>query len=440
MPKPTRDRRPSGQKTNRKPPTGKGRPHGHTSTDPERGPVMKTALHAEVVTALLDVFVGRFRLDKVIERRLRANREWLSTTREQFVETMHEVVRHWRLRWHRVGLPEADYLQRVNFVRAKEVLNASPLPETREQGWSEAIRLNVPDWLHALGAAELGARWTGILTALNQSAPLFLRVNTLRTDAPGLTEALAADGITTAPVDRDPQALIVTGRRDLFRTQPFHEGWFEVQDVHSQRIAPFLQVEPGLRVIDACAGSGGKALHLAALMRNKGRIVALDTAEWKLAELRRRAARAGVDNLEAHCLDEPPTTTADEKAPSRRPATPARLLKRFLGTADRVLVDVPCSGLGVWRRNPDAKWKLSEEDLVRLHALQAQLLHDYSALAKAGGKLVYATCSVLPSENEEQVRAFLSAHPGWALEEELRLHPTPHGGDGFYAARLVRSK
>jgi 16S rRNA (cytosine967-C5)-methyltransferase len=400
---------------------------------------MPSALQAEVVTALLDVFVGRFRLDKVIERRMRANREWVPATREQFVETMHELVRDWRRRWNRAGLPDADYLERINFARAKQVLAAPPLPEQSERGWSEAIRLSVPDWLYALGAAEIGARWSSILAALNQPAPLFLRVNTLRTEPAALITALADEGIAAKAIAGQSCALVVTGRRDVFRTKPFREGWFEVQDVHSQRIAPFLQVEPGLRVVDACAGSGGKSLHLAALMRNKGRIVALDTAEWKLVELRRRAARAGVDNLEAHCLGESAPAKTGASPPVRRPVTPARLLKRFLGTADRVLVDVPCSGLGVLRRNPDAKWKLGTEELARLRTLQAQLLRDYSALTKPGGKLVYATCSVLPSENELQVRAFLDAHPAWRLEEELRLDPQPGGGDGFYAARMVRA-
>ncbi len=417
MPKRPRDRQTSQRAPHRA--GAKSRPTA------ESEPSLAVALHTELVTALLDVFVGRYRLDKVIERRLRANREWLAATREQFVETMHEVVRHWRLRWNRAGLPDAECQQRVNFARAKQVLNALPLLEAREQAWSEAVRASLPDWLYALGTAELGERWSRIVAALNETAPLFLRVNTLRTEATTLAMALAAEGIATQPVAGHPETLRATERRDLFRTKPFLEGWFEVQDVHSQRIAPFLRVEPGLRAIDACAGSGGKSLHLAALMQNKGRIIALDNVDWKLTELRRRAARAGVDNLEARHLG------PDEAASQR-------VLKRLGGWADRVLVDAPCSGLGVLRRNPDAKWKLSEEELTRLRALQAQLLRDYSPLTKGGGKLVYATCSVLPSENEEQVRAFLAAHPHWSLEEELRLDPQPAGGDGFYAARLVR--
>lgn len=387
--------------------------------DATPGDQLTAAIHPELVTALLDVFAGQHRLDKVIERRLRDHREWLTETREHFVETLHTVVREWRLRWNRAGLPDAEHLSRVTFARARQVLLTSTAATPAEARWGDAIRLSVPDWLHARGLAEIGSGWGPILTALHQSAPLFLRANTLRTDSPALAQTLAAAGFSATPVPGQPDTLRLAGRRDVFHLPAFRDGWFEVQDIHSQRIAPFLGAEPGLRVVDACAGAGGKSLHLAALMRNKGRIIALDTAEWKLAELRRRAARAGVDNLEARAIDDP------------------RALKRLHATADRVLVDVPCSGLGVLRRNPDAKWKLTPGELDRLCALQAQLLHDYSRLVKPGGQLVYATCSVLPSENERQAQAFLENHPGWKLDQELRLQPGEMDGDGFYAARLL---
>jgi 16S rRNA (cytosine967-C5)-methyltransferase len=411
--RPSRKSRPSKSKRHR--PAARAIPSGNPLSTGEQ---LTAALHPELVTALLDVFVGKHRLDKVIERRLRDHREWLTATREHFVETLHAAVREWRLRWNRAGLPDAEHLSRVNFARTRQVLLSAAAVHPREERWSEAVRASVPDWLHARGLEELRTSWVPTIDALNRPAPLFLRTNTLRTDAAALAVALAEEGFSAAPVTGHPEALRVTARRDVFRLRAFREGWFEVQDVHSQRIAPLLGVEPGMRVVDACAGSGGKSLHLAALMRNKGRSIALDTAEWKLAELRRRAARAGVDNLEARVIDDP------------------RALKRLHSTADRVLVDVPCSGLGVLRRNPDTKWKLGPGDLERLRALQAQLLLEYSRLVRPGGKVVYATCSVLPSENERQIDAFLAAQPGWSLEEELRLPPGEHDGDGFYAARL----
>ncbi|MCZ8215023.1 MAG: class I SAM-dependent methyltransferase, partial [Cyclobacteriaceae bacterium] len=187
----------------------------------------------------------------------------------------------------------------------------------------------------------------------------------------------------------------------------------------SQAIAPFLQVEPGMRVIDACAGAGGKTLHLAALMQNKGRIISMDTEEWKLTELKLRARRAGVGNVETRVIESTKT------------------IKRMEKMGDRVLLDVPCSGLGVLRRNPDAKWKLSPEFIEKVIDLQKNILHDYSMMVKPGGKLVYSTCSLMPTENEKQVATFLANNPDFTLEEEKHIWPS-EGFDGFYMARVVR--
>jgi 16S rRNA (cytosine967-C5)-methyltransferase len=259
------------------------------------------------------------------------------------------------------------------------------------------------------------------MASLNEPAPVFLRVNTLKA-APGkVCHLLIEEGFECAPVPGLPDALRMAKRQNIFPSQVFKDGLVEVQDAGSQRIAPFLQAEPGMRVVDACAGAGGKSLHLAALMRNKGRILALDTVEWKLKELRKRAARANVQNLEARVIEGHET------------------IKRQHGLADRVLLDVPCSGLGVMRRNPDAKWKLHEDELLRLRTLQSEILRDYSRMVKRGGKLVYATCSIFRSENEDQVQAFLKEHGNeWTFEEDMRLHPGDDGGDGFYAARMAR--
>jgi 16S rRNA (cytosine967-C5)-methyltransferase len=276
----------------------------------------------------------------------------------------------------------------------------------------------VPDWLNAIGRREIGDAWLAVRAAMDELADLFLRVNTLRAQPAAVLAALRSTPHECEPADL-AGALRVTGRRDLYDTKPYKDGWVEVQDVNSQQVAPFLDAKPGMRVIDACAGAGGKSLHLAAIMKNKGRIISLDVAAWKLEELRRRAARAGADTIETHAIFD------------------AKSLRRFRETADRVLLDVPCSGLGVVRRNPDIKWKLSAEEIERLRTLQAQLLRDYSRFVKKGGKLVYATCSVLPSEGEQQVDTFLAENPAWKLEVERRLHTGENGGDGFYMARLA---
>ena len=192
----------------------------------------------------------------------------------------------------------------------------------------------------------------------------------------------------------------------------------EIQDAGSQAIAPLLEVEPGMRVIDACAGAGGKTLHLAALMQGQGEIVAMDVSAAKLSELRRRAAKAGTRIIR--------TETWREDT-----------LKRYGGWADRVLIDAPCSGLGTLRRQPDLKWRLSEAALEKTRRLQRRLLDHYPGLLKPGGKLVYATCSVLTSENEQQIETLRERDGRFEIEETRRISPAATGWDGFFAARLA---
>jgi 16S rRNA (cytosine967-C5)-methyltransferase len=214
---------------------------------------------------------------------------------------------------------------------------------------------------------------------------------------------------------------VLEERQNIFTTPAFKEGLFEVQDGGSQAISPFLRIAPGMRVIDACAGAGGKTLHLAALMKNKGRIVAMDTEQWKLDELQKRARRAGVSNMEARVIES------------------GKTIKRLANSADRLLLDVPCSGLGVLKRNPDAKWKLSLEFIDKIKELQQHILHDYCDLLKPEGLLVYSTCSILPSENENQVQQFLSTKNGaFELVEEKHIFPS-EGFDGFYMALIKKS-
>jgi 16S rRNA (cytosine967-C5)-methyltransferase len=393
------------------------------------------------VEALGDVFAGGYYVDKVIERRFKAHPKWGSRDRRQFAETVYEITRWWRWHWHLAGLPDAECTQRdlITYERVWDVWTAFWISKTGKQPHFDecrevtpkdvaersetrvpaAVRAAVPDWLNDLGKQELGEAWPPLLRALNRPADVFLRTNTLKIETKPLLINLEKEGIQAELVPDLPTGLKLAKRQSIFQTTAFKAGLFEVQDAASQAVAPLLHVSPGQRVIDACAGAGGKALHLACLMKNKGKIIALDVHQWKLDELRKRARRNQVDIIESRVIDD------------------AKVIKRLQGTADRLLLDVPCSGLGVIRRNPDTKWKLSLEELNRLRALQAQLLSDYSRMVKPGGKLLYATCSVLPSENEEQVRAFLKAHPQWELEEELHARPDKRNEDGFYAARLA---
>ncbi len=299
-------------------------------------------------------------------------------------------------------------------------------PTAIKKAYEEALKIrkireSIPDWLDDTGAAELGNNWEAELHALNQTAPVVLRANTLKTTSQELKKALASENIFTEQLPDLPQALVLTEKKNVFQTELFKNGFFEVQDAGSQRIAPMLDVHPGMRVIDACAGAGGKTLHLAALMQNQGRLIAMDIEAWKLDELRRRARRNGVSNVETRPIE-------------------AKTIKRLRDTADRVLLDVPCSGLGVLRRNPDSKWKLKPEFLTQIRQTQYEILTSYSQMVKAGGKLVYATCSILPSESEDQVKRFLGEQGSkWQLLQEERTSPALQGFDGFYMACLVKA-
>jgi 16S rRNA (cytosine967-C5)-methyltransferase len=215
-------------------------------------------------------------------------------------------------------------------------------------------------------------------------------------------------------------ALVLAKRQNIFQHPAFKEGLFEVQDASSQKVATALDVEPGMRVIDACAGAGGKSLHLAALMEDKGRVISMDVEAWKLQNTRLRARRNGISIIEP------------------RPIEGTKTIKRLKESADRLLLDVPCSGLGVLKRNPDTKWKLSPESIEKVQAIQQDILQRYSTMLKPGGIMVYATCSILPSENQDQVNTFLESPAGKEFEliEDEKVLAQESGFDGFYIAKL----
>ena len=388
-----------------------------------------------VVQALQTIFAEGRHADKVIEQTLKSNPKWGSRDRAFIAESVYDIVRRYRLLYEIEGAQPASLADWYRIFGIYHLLNEQELPpwvefegvkksriadKTAAFQQVRAIRESVPDWLDALGAAELGDQWDATLQALNQPAQVVLRANTLKTNREALAKQLAEEGVETAPFG-DGEALVVKKRQNLFTTKAFRDGLFEVQDGSSQLVAPFLDVQPGMRVIDACAGGGGKTLHLAARMQNKGSIIALDTEGWKLDALRKRATRAGASIIET------------------RPIGNNKVVKRLYGSADRVLLDVPCTGLGVLRRNPDAKWKIDATFLDRVRQTQAQILQQYSAICKPGGKLVYATCSILPSENETQVARFLEANPTtFRLVAQQSILPQDEGFDGFFMALMER--
>ncbi|HZY80846.1 MAG TPA: methyltransferase domain-containing protein [Cyclobacteriaceae bacterium] len=385
-----------------------------------------------VIEALNEIFSGDRYADKVIEKVLKQNPKWGSRDRRFIAETTYNIVRWYRLLQELSGTTgRADHWK---LFAAWMHLQGHELPHWAEfaglkfDHWNDRlrdaqsvrkIRESIPDWLDNLGEKELGPSWEKELHALNEEARVVLRANALRIRRHDLQKVLKDEGVETEQLSISPDAIALRQRQNVFQLGSFKEGLFELQDGGSQLIAPFLNVEPGMRVVDACAGAGGKTLHLAALMQNKGRILAMDSEAWKLEELKKRARRSGAANIETRVIDS------------------SKVIKRLEGSADRLLLDVPCSGLGVLKRNPDAKWKLSEEFVERVKGIQQNILRDYSKIVKPGGKMVYSTCSLLPSENEEQVKAFLENNPEFTIEAEKKISPS-EGFDGFYMARLNR--
>jgi 16S rRNA (cytosine967-C5)-methyltransferase len=391
-------------------------------------------LSEAVIQGLQSIFTDNKYADKVIEKILKSNPKWGARDRRFIAETIYDIVR-----WHRLfkELSEAEDDDFWRLLGVWCLWNNTEFPDWEEfEGLSRKkieasyeklkdirkVRESIPDWLDELGEKELGKEWDHELAALNEEAKVVLRVNTLKVPRKELQSQLNEDeNIQTEAPHEFPDALILEQRQNIFTRQQFKDGLFEVQDAGSQVIAPFLKPEPGMRVIDACAGGGGKTLHLAALMKNKGRIIAMDTEGWKLDELKKRARRAGVGNIEPRVIES------------------SKTIKRLENSADRLLLDVPCSGLGVIKRNPDAKWKLTPEFMERVKELQQHILVDYSTMLKKDGLMVYSTCSLLPSENEKQVETFLESRKDkFELVEQKWLKPS-EGFDGFYMA-LIRRK
>jgi 16S rRNA (cytosine967-C5)-methyltransferase len=387
-----------------------------------------------VVEGLQSIFTDNKYADKVIEKILKSNPKWGARDRRFIAETIYDIVRWYRL-FREVSDAEEDDFWKLLGVwclwnntefpdwEEFEGLNRKKIEARYEEVQSDRkIRESIPDWLDELGEKEFGATWEKELTALNEEAKVVLRVNTLKINRKSLQTQLDDEEIASEAPSTFPDALVLEQRQNIFTRQQFKDGLFEIQDAGSQLIAPFLQAASGMRVIDACAGGGGKTLHLAALMQNKGRIIAMDTEGWKLDELKKRARRAGAGNIETRVIES------------------SKTIKRLENSADRVLLDVPCSGLGVIRRNPDAKWKLSVDFIVRVKELQQHILTDYSTMVKKDGLLVYSTCSLLPSENEKQVIAFLETHKdSFELVDQKWMLPS-EGFDGFYMALMKRIK
>ena len=400
-------------------------------------------LHRNLVFTTIDSLMAIFNegeyADKVVARALKKDKRWGSHDRKFVAETIYEIVRWKRLYTEIAEVKEPfdrDKIWRIFAVWA--VLRGYTLPDWKyfedtpvrrikgkfdELTKTRKFRESIPDWMDELGVKELGEEiWTKELAAQNEQAKVILRVNKLKTTKEKLRAILMDLNIETEFHKDYPDALILTERANVFLTDAFKDGLFEVQDASSQLVAYFLDVQPGMRVVDTCAGAGGKTLHLASLMENKGQLIAMDLYESKLKQLKIRAKRNGAFNIEPRVIESTKT------------------IKKLHEKADRVLIDAPCSGLGVLKRNPDSKWKLQPEFIDNIRKVQAEVLENYSKIVKPGGKLVYATCSVLPSENQEQIKHFLSTEIGkeFNFVQDRKVLASESGFDGFYMALLER--
>lgn len=429
-------------------------------------PAARIAAAIELLAAI-EASVGR-PADVLANDYFRARRYIGAADRRAIAECVWQVLRtHRRLSWWLDERPSPRLLVAASLLfERRDSLNGvaalfsgerfSPGPLNAEEldalrplagnslehaDMPESVRIEVPDWLLPSLVSCFGPALMKELQALLRPAPLDLRVNLLKTTRDAAQAALAAEGMDATRTPLSPWGLRIYGpRRPVSSGRAFQSGLIEVQDEGSQLVAALIDARPGHRVCDYCAGAGGKTLAMAMTMANRGQIIACDVAASRLARAARRMRRAGVFNAERHLLK-----PGDKWA------------KRRAGSFDRVLVDAPCSGTGTWRRNPDARLRLTEQDLTELTSRQAAILDAAAGLVRNGGRLVYSTCSLLPEENEAQVSKFLASHAGFLLVPPaqawpfqpapalctdaayLTLSPVRHNTDGFFAAVLERT-
>ena len=408
--------------------------------------------HAEAL--LSELLRSPFPADQVVSHYFRQHRELGHADRGFVAEAVFAVLRRKRslsarcadeVTSRRLLLAALACLQGMNRRELEGVLSESEgkwLAQAKAVKMEElppAVRLDLPDWLYAEFSAQFAADEVVQLAAgLNQPAPLDLRVNSLKASRQGVLARLLADGLVAESCTYSPLGIRLAGKPALAKHPLFIDGSIEVQDEGSQLLGFLLQPKRGEMVADFCAGAGGKTLLLGALMRSQGRLYAFDVAERRLARLKPRLARSGLSNVH----------------PVRIESERDTRIRRLAGKLDRVLVDAPCSGLGTLRRNPDMKWRQTPASVAELCAQQAAILAAAASLVKPGGRLVYATCSLLEAENEVVVQAFLARHPEFSacsaqevlarqeiaidIGERLRLFPHRHGTDAFYAAVMER--
>jgi 16S rRNA (cytosine967-C5)-methyltransferase len=430
--------------------------------------VHRASLIQTVIDLIHEIEISTLPADNIITNYFRNRRYIGSSDRKSISETAYAIVRNklslqWLLGDTDISRTSAD----ASFARLliiawlissnhseqniKEIFCSSQysperlsdfetsiIPKIKEnltRAKPENVKHNVPEWLVPELEESFGNSWQNHVDALNKPAQVDLRTNTLKATREQALFSLAQEGVKADVTKYSPWGIRISGNARLSpRSSVLSEGLAEVQDEGSQLVSLMTQAKPAQTVVDFCAGAGGKALALAAMMENKGILYVLDVSQHKLNEAKKRLSRSGINNARALVPD-------------------AKWLKRHEGFADVVLVDAPCSGSGTWRRNPDKKWRLTPKELNRLIALQLEILNTAKRLVKMGGKLVYATCSVFKSENEAQISRFLNENLDFDLfnvahsvhlqlkevikDGRLRTFPLSNNIDGFFAAVLM---
>lgn len=371
----------------------------------------------QLVQSLLYLFENQSASSKVINHSFKSNKKWGSRDRKSFAEGFYTIVRHAGIYFNELGLED---FKNVSEADCEEIVSLyesgfDTEPEVKR------MKFSVSKDLEALLEKEMSdEKLDEFLEASSKTASVFLRVNSNLVSDEDCLKAFQEEDLQVRLIKQN--CIELTERKNVFISPLFKKGYFEVQDGASQDVAHFMQLEKGMRVADTCAGAGGKTLHMSALMENAGTIVAMDIFPRRLEELKKRSKRAKSQNIEIKAIEGTKT------------------IKRMAGKFDRLLLDVPCTGSGVYRRKPEAKLFFSKEEHERLTDIQQDILEHHSQLIKENGKMVYATCSVFPSENRQQVDKFLARHENFQLEEEVLNKVGQDGFDGFYMARLSKKK
>ena len=392
-----------------------------------------------IIEGLKNILIDKGALKPELNKLLKRNKKWGARDRKFVFNVIIEIVR-WKRKLTEVGKLDINSKNFLwDLLGLWLITNKIELPNWREfsvldkdkidlsfvpKSSKRAFLQSIPNWLDELGLKSFGKIvWEKEIKSLNKKAFVYLRINTLKTSALKVQKQLNKHQINTFLIPEFPDTLRLSQNKKLINTEFYKDGWFEIQDINSQRVSIFTNPRPGMFVIDACAGNGGKALHLATLMQNKGRVLAIDPSDKKRKQLEIRTKRNGISIIN--------NDTSENND----------IFRKNKETADIVLIDAPCSGLGVLKRNPSAKWHMDPKRINQIINLQQEIIQKYSTLVTKGGILVYATCSIFPNENQNQIKHFLKTKNGklFRLLDQQTFLTHKSIGDGFYMAKLLKT-